>query len=170
MGGNFDVFDAFQLDRQNLTRQIFKSIHCLVKDREHPSKYFLSNIWRVSVHQNFPPSKFPAIRYIDEYCYRLWSDQLVRKWAKFIKHSSCSSEMSSWAWGKAKTRLICWLSWWITLIEGVYFYSCLHIYKQTKSTRSANHSNNNHGIIIFIFCFNLIMIWFYYEYDYTLIG
>ena len=44
MGGNFDVLDAFQPDRQNLTRQIFKTIQCLVKDADYPSKYFPSNI------------------------------------------------------------------------------------------------------------------------------
>ena len=43
-GGNFDGFDAFQPDRQNLTRQILKAIQCLVKDTDHPSKYFPSNI------------------------------------------------------------------------------------------------------------------------------
>ena len=42
--GNFDYFDAFQPDRQNLTHQILKAIQCLVKDTDHPSKYFLSNI------------------------------------------------------------------------------------------------------------------------------
>ena len=41
-GGNFDGFDAFQPDRQNLTRQILKA--CLVKDIDHPSNYFPSNI------------------------------------------------------------------------------------------------------------------------------
>ena len=44
MGGNFDGFDAFQPDRQNLTRQILKAIQCLVKDTDNPSKYFPSNI------------------------------------------------------------------------------------------------------------------------------
>ena len=44
MGGNFDRFDVFQPDRQNLTRKILKAIQCLVKDTDHPSKYFLSNI------------------------------------------------------------------------------------------------------------------------------
>ena len=44
MGGNFDGFDIFQPDRQNLTRQILKAIQCLVKDIDHPSKYFPSNI------------------------------------------------------------------------------------------------------------------------------
>ena len=43
-GGNIDVFDAIQPDRQNLTRQTFKSIQCLVKDSDHPSKYIPSNI------------------------------------------------------------------------------------------------------------------------------
>ena len=43
-GGNFDVFDAFQSDHQNLTCQIFKAIQCLVKDTGHLSKYFPSNI------------------------------------------------------------------------------------------------------------------------------
>ena len=37
VAGNFDVFDAFQPDRQNLTRQIFKAIQYLVKDTDHPS-------------------------------------------------------------------------------------------------------------------------------------
>ena len=44
MGGNIDVFEAFQPDRQNLTHQIFKAIQRLVKDCKHPSKYFPSNI------------------------------------------------------------------------------------------------------------------------------
>ena len=44
MGGTFDIFDAFQPDHQNLTRQIFKAMQHLVKDSDHPSKYFLSNI------------------------------------------------------------------------------------------------------------------------------
>ena len=43
-GGNFDIFDAFQPDHQNLTREIFKATQCLVKDNDHPSKYFPSNI------------------------------------------------------------------------------------------------------------------------------
>ena len=63
--GNFDIFDAFQLDHQNLTHQIvskqYSVYRCMVKDSDHPSKYFPSNIWRVSIHQNFPPSKFYAI-------------------------------------------------------------------------------------------------------------
>ena len=62
-GGNFDIFDAFLPDHQNLTRQIFKAVQCLVKDSDHPSKYFPSNTLKVSICQNFPPSKFPAIRY-----------------------------------------------------------------------------------------------------------
>ena len=41
-------FDAFQLDHQNLTSQIVQKQHsvyrCMVKDSDHPSKYFLSNI------------------------------------------------------------------------------------------------------------------------------
>ena len=44
MGGNFDGFDAFRPDRQKLTRQILKAIQCLVKDTNHLSKYFPSNI------------------------------------------------------------------------------------------------------------------------------
>ena len=43
-GGNIEVFDTFQPDHQNLTRQIFKAIQRLVKDCDHPSKYFPSNI------------------------------------------------------------------------------------------------------------------------------
>ena len=53
-GGNFDVFDAFQPDRQNLTCLIFKATQHLVKDSDHPSKYFPSHIWKVSIRQNFP--------------------------------------------------------------------------------------------------------------------
>ena len=57
--GNFDVFDAFQPDRQNLTRQIFKAIQCLVKGTDHPSKYSRqifekSASVKISPHQNFP--------------------------------------------------------------------------------------------------------------------
>ena len=44
MGGNFDDFDTFRPDGQKLTRQILKAIQCLVKDTNHPSKYFPSNI------------------------------------------------------------------------------------------------------------------------------
>ena len=37
--------------------------HCCVnkpmaKGSDHPSKYFPSSIWKVSICQNFPPSKF----------------------------------------------------------------------------------------------------------------
>ena len=44
MVGNFDVFEAFQPDHQNLTRQIFKAIQRLAKDSNNPSKYFQSNL------------------------------------------------------------------------------------------------------------------------------
>ena len=44
IAGNIDVFDAIQLYRQNLARQMFKAIQRLVKDCDHPSKYFPSNI------------------------------------------------------------------------------------------------------------------------------
>ena len=44
MGENFDVYDAFQPDRENLTCQIFKAMQHLVKDSDHLSKYFPSNI------------------------------------------------------------------------------------------------------------------------------
>ena len=41
MGGGFDVFDAFQLDCQNLTCQVVgKQYKCMVKDSVNPSKYF----------------------------------------------------------------------------------------------------------------------------------
>ena len=57
--GKFWHFDAFQPDRQNLTRQIvlkqYSVYRCMVKDSDHPSKYFSSNIWRVSICQ-IPPS------------------------------------------------------------------------------------------------------------------
>ena len=35
----------------------------MVKDSDHSSKYFPSNIWRVSIHQNFVLLKFRAILY-----------------------------------------------------------------------------------------------------------
>ena len=59
IAGNFDVFDAFQPERQNLTHQIFKAIQCLVKDTDHPSKYShqifeKSASVKISPHQNFP--------------------------------------------------------------------------------------------------------------------
>ena len=41
---NFDVFDVFQLDCQNLTRQIvvkqYSVYRCIVKDNDYLSKYF----------------------------------------------------------------------------------------------------------------------------------
>ena len=56
--GNFDVFDVFELDRQNLTHQIvlkqYSVYRYMVKGSNHPSKYVPSNIWRVSICQNFP--------------------------------------------------------------------------------------------------------------------
>ena len=44
IAGNSDVFDTFQPDCQNLTSQIFKAIQRLVKDSDHLSKYFPSNV------------------------------------------------------------------------------------------------------------------------------
>ena len=55
--GDFDVFDAFQPDHQNLTRQIFKAMQHLVKDSDHPVKIF-SIKYLKSQH----PSKFPSIK------------------------------------------------------------------------------------------------------------
>ena len=43
-GGNF--FDTFQLDPQNLS---FRATQCLVKDSDHPSKYFPSKTNEKSV-------------------------------------------------------------------------------------------------------------------------
>ena len=47
-GGNFDVFEAFELDRQNLTHQIvLKTVQPLQvygEGSNHPPKYFPSNI------------------------------------------------------------------------------------------------------------------------------
>ena len=66
-GEKFDVVDVFQLDRQNLTRQIvlkqYSVYRCMVKGNNHPSKYFPSNIWRVSICQYFYPSEFYSIWY-----------------------------------------------------------------------------------------------------------
>ena len=58
MGGKFNVFDAFQPDRQNLIRQIFKAIQCLVKDTDHASIKIFSIKYLKTQH----PSKFPTIR------------------------------------------------------------------------------------------------------------
>ena len=59
MGGNFDVFDAFQPDRQNLTQQIFKAMHHLVKDVTIHQNVFRqifekSASIKISLHQDFP--------------------------------------------------------------------------------------------------------------------
>ena len=59
IAGNFDGFDAFQPDRQKLTRQILKAKQCLVKDTDHPSKYFRqifekSASVKISPRQYFP--------------------------------------------------------------------------------------------------------------------
>ena len=83
--GNFDVFVILQPDCQNLTRQIFKVIQCLVKDSDHPSKYFPSNIWRVSICQNFHLSKIPAIRY------RLVHTWLQKQWYRRSAASSAAA-------------------------------------------------------------------------------
>ena len=42
---NFGIFDAFQLDRQNLTYQNFKALQHLQVHTDHPSKYFPQNIF-----------------------------------------------------------------------------------------------------------------------------
>ena len=47
--GNFDGFDVFQPDHQNLTCQILKAIQCLVKDTDHPSKYLKSKLASVKI-------------------------------------------------------------------------------------------------------------------------
>ena len=60
-GGNIDVFDRFQPDRQNLTRQIFKVIQRLVKHCDDPSKYFSVKYLKKSVSVKISPrSKFLA--------------------------------------------------------------------------------------------------------------
>ena len=56
IAGNIDVFDAFQPDRQNLTHQNFKAIQRLVKDCDHPSKYFVKYL------KSQCPSKFPPVK------------------------------------------------------------------------------------------------------------
>ena len=59
MRRNFDIFDAYQPDCQNLTHQIFKAIWHLVNNSDHLSKYF-SKIFgkpvsvKISPCQNFP--------------------------------------------------------------------------------------------------------------------
>ena len=58
--GKLDVFDAFKLDRQNLTHQMvlkqYNVYRCMVKDDNHLSKYFPSHIWSQYLSQ-FPPIK-----------------------------------------------------------------------------------------------------------------
>ena len=55
------------------------------------SKYFLPNIWRVSIHQNFPLSKFCTIRY----CHwvnssaLLFRMSLVSSKVHYRKHYNC---------------------------------------------------------------------------------
>ena len=65
-GGKFDVFDALQLDRQNLTCQIvlkqYNIYRCMVKDSNHPSKCFLSNtIFEESVFCKISPRQNLAL-------------------------------------------------------------------------------------------------------------
>ena len=60
--GNFDVFDAFQLDRQNLTHQIvYKQCivyRCIVNDSDHPSKYFCQIFEELVSVKNSPCQNF----------------------------------------------------------------------------------------------------------------
>ena len=60
IAGNFDIFDAFQPDCQNLTCQFFKSMQHLLKDSETIRQNIFHQIFEKSVsvkfslHQNFP--------------------------------------------------------------------------------------------------------------------
>ena len=67
-GGKFWRFWHFPARQSKFNPSIFQKQYsvyrCMVKDSNHPSKYFPSNIWRVTMCQNFPPSKFCAIRYV----------------------------------------------------------------------------------------------------------
>ena len=71
MGEKFWHFWYFSARLSNLTRQTFKALQGLVKDSDHPSKYFPSNIWKKSVASypsNFTPlSKFPTLQYENVY-------------------------------------------------------------------------------------------------------
>ena len=58
-GGKFWCFWHFpdrpsKFNLSNCLKKQYSVYRCIVKDSDHPSKYFLSNIWRVCICQNFP--------------------------------------------------------------------------------------------------------------------
>ena len=61
-GGKFWRFWHFQArpSKFNLSNcfKKYSLYRCMVKDSNHPSKYFPSNIWRVTIHQNSPRQNF----------------------------------------------------------------------------------------------------------------
>ena len=50
-------YRPWKFNPSNCLKQ-YSVYRCMVKDSEHPSKYFSSNIWRVSICQNFPRKNF----------------------------------------------------------------------------------------------------------------
>ena len=77
-GGKFWCFWRFPARPSKLNPSIFKPIQYLVKDTDHPSKIF-HQIFKVSIRQNLPLSKFPAIRYTEKYKTHTWPDFAVCK-------------------------------------------------------------------------------------------
>ena len=57
MGGNFDIFDAFQLDCQYITRQIVLRLQ-VYSERQSPSV----KIFSVKYLKSQYPSKFPLVK------------------------------------------------------------------------------------------------------------
>ena len=62
--GKFCWFPARLSFNLSIFKDHYSIYRCMVKDSDHPSKYFQSNIRKVSIHQKFPPSKFCALRYL----------------------------------------------------------------------------------------------------------
>ena len=60
--GKFWHFWWFPATPSKFNLSIFKKHYsvyrCMVKDSDRPSKYFPSNVWKVSMHQNFPRQSF----------------------------------------------------------------------------------------------------------------
>ena len=58
------ILDIFQLDRQKLTCHFLEILQLYGERQRLPSEYFLSKYLKVSIHQEFPPSKFCTMHYI----------------------------------------------------------------------------------------------------------
>ena len=98
IAGNFDVFDAFQPDHQNLTRQIFKAIQHLVKDCND----LLNQIFEKLVSVKFSPIKIScctvyfnysirAVKFVDIRIVRKLDHYIPLYNSVFIIHTSCGT-------------------------------------------------------------------------------